>query len=111
MWKCEKCFGSPYIVHKNRDTETNPNCERCEKDCSEIISQRSTSTFCSVRVFELETFKNTLNNKTSHAFTIELKLYDDLCQDLKLGQEFIVIGNFEPANNYYNVSSILPAEE
>lgn len=74
VWKCINCLGSSYIVKKSGDKAS---CQKCLNECSELIGNRLTSTFCSVRVFEVNSFKRKLSIKPSVTSTIELKLWGE----------------------------------
>ncbi|KAG5681640.1 hypothetical protein PVAND_011055 [Polypedilum vanderplanki] len=104
-WKCTLCFNSPLIiVQKQKTVHKAPKCQICYKDCTELILNRVSSNFCSARVFETNILKNRKNYPT--VSSLEIRLFDDICQDLKIGQEYIVTGIYDVFNKFYNVFSI-----
>lgn len=89
----------------------------------EVLESRLLSDFANAKVYEAEQIKN--RRKYFVVKTLEIVLFgeiiflilkahfltfilDDLCQELKVGQEYIVTGIFEAQRNYYNVFNITP---
>ncbi|KAL7035303.1 hypothetical protein ACKWTF_008312 [Chironomus riparius] len=105
-WKCLSCYNSLSIIVRNRTvTHKAPKCKQCLKPCIELPENRVTSEFCSAFVFEADSILNYREYLSIN--TLELRLFDDLCQELKIGQEYLVIGKYEVLNSFYNVYSLL----
>ncbi|CAO1394616.1 unnamed protein product [Diamesa serratosioi] len=67
-----------------------PKCWNCSADCIEHINQRVVSTVSTAQVFEVNSHKAYRNQSTLQS-TLTIKLFDDLCQDLRLGHEYTII--------------------
>lgn len=128
VWKCDICFNSPLLIQRGQEASHKAQrCFTCTSNCFELLESRVSSDYCSARVYEAEQIKDRKKFQVAKSFEIRLfgeclfelvnesgililKYFtDDLCQELKIGQEYIVIGIFESQRKFYHVFNISPA--
>lgn len=113
IWYCpSKCVGNDFHVIGRCPFDWTqdyicPACTVCTRGLMEHVDYRKVAEYRLIKVHLVENARTQHRSNGWVKWSVTVQLVDDLCDvELKLGDEYIVIGNYDPKENRFNAWSI-----